>query len=72
MRKCKCGCGASIEQKHPNAKFLNQRHKDKFHNLNNPKGKYAHLSDIQDHEDDIYSEYDKSLHPFSPEGLGQD
>jgi len=33
MRKCKCGCGASIDHKHPNAKFLSTKHKDRFHNL---------------------------------------
>lgn len=31
-RICKCGCEKSIEHKHPNAKFLNQKHKDRFHN----------------------------------------
>ena len=35
-RYCKCGCGSDISHKHPNAKFLNQRHKDKFHNSTNP------------------------------------
>ena len=29
-RVCKCGCEKSIEHKHPNAKFYNKRHKDKY------------------------------------------
>lgn len=31
-RKCKCGCGIDISHKHLNAKFLNAKHKDRFHN----------------------------------------
>jgi hypothetical protein len=52
IRICKCGCGASIEHKHPNARFLNKKHKDKFHNWNNPRGKFAHLADIDTDEED--------------------
>lgn len=44
-RRCKCGCGTNINLMHPNAKFVNQRHKDKYHNWNNPRGKFAHLAD---------------------------
>jgi len=40
---CKCGCGAALNKKHPNANFLNQRHKDKFWNTVNPRGKFAPL-----------------------------
>lgn len=42
-RKCFCGCGSSIEHKHKNAKFLNQSHKDRYHNTTNPRGKFSHL-----------------------------
>ena len=56
-RQCKCGCGQSIDHKHPNAKFLNQRHKDSFHNWNNPRGKFAHLVDYDGDEDPGDSEY---------------
>ena len=31
-KECKCGCGTSISHKHPNAKFLNNKHKNRFHN----------------------------------------
>lgn len=41
-RVCKCGCGRSIDHKHPNAKFLNQRHKDKYWNRENPRGQFGY------------------------------
>jgi hypothetical protein len=57
-RKCKCGCGSSINHKHKNAKFLNQKHKDSYHNWNNPRGKFSHLSDYDcDDYDPGDSEY---------------
>jgi len=37
MRYCKCGCGQSIEHKHVNAKFLDSKHKDHYHNTTNPE-----------------------------------
>jgi hypothetical protein len=37
QRKCKCGCGAVING-HPNKKFVNKRHKDKYWNRVNPRG----------------------------------
>ena len=56
---CKCGCGSSIKKKHPNAKFLNKRHKDKYWNKVNPRGIYAHLNsnnqdEFTDDGDDMY------------------
>ncbi len=68
-RKCKCGCGHSIDHKHPNAKFLSQKHKDKYHNWNNPRGKFAHLKDSYERDD---WNPDDEIHPFSSEALGQD
>lgn len=44
QRNCKCGCGSSINHKHPNAHFLNQKHKDRYWNVVNPRGKFAHLN----------------------------
>jgi hypothetical protein len=63
MKTCKCGCGASISHKHPNAQFLNQRHKDKYWNKTNPRGKFAHLNPLR-------PEYDAEAfrHPFDIEG----
>lgn len=57
-RKCKCGCGADISKKHPNAKFVNARHKDKYWNRVNPRG--FGLRDRYEYEE----------HPF--EGLNYD
>lgn len=49
--------------KPPKKKFCCNKHKDKYHNETNPRGKFAHL-----HPDNIdYSEE----HPFSEDGLGQ-
>lgn len=49
-RKCKY-CGKSIAHKHPNAKFCNTKHKDKYHNKHNPRGIYAHLSEPRKNND---------------------
>jgi len=65
-RKCACGCGKSISHKHPNAKFFNQKHKDTFHNWNNPRGKFAHLNPNNENYDPCDD------HPFSSEALGQE
>lgn len=48
LRRCKCGCGASIEHKHSNARFVNHKHKDRYWNMENPRGKFAHLKDSMD------------------------
>ena len=56
-RTCKCGCGHSIEHKHPNAKFLNKRHKDKYWNWVNPRGKFAHLAEANENYDPGDDEY---------------
>ena len=44
-------------------KFCSNKCKDRYHNINNPRGKFAHLKDFDVEEDD---------HPFSGEALGQD
>ena len=56
-RRCKCGCGASLKKKHPNAKFLSQRHKDKYWNFVNPRG----YGLVNRDEDDT--------HPFSEDAV---
>lgn len=58
-KKCACGCGASITHKHPNARFLNQRHKDHHHNITNPRGRFAHLNPDRPEYDPLYDQ-----HPF--------
>jgi len=45
-------------------RFCSNKCKDRYHNLHNPRGIFAHL------KDDEYEHYDD--HPFSSEGLGQD
>lgn len=61
-RLCKCGCGHSIDHKHINAKFLNQKHKDKYHNINNPRGQFAFLNPMRGEYDPEYNR-----HPFDLE-----
>jgi len=50
-RPCK-GCTADITHKHSNAKFCTKKCKDLFHNWNNPRGKFAHLKDLDDEDMD--------------------
>jgi len=50
MRLCLCGCGINISNKHINAKFFNQKHKDKFHNKNNPRGYFAYLNNDKNYD----------------------
>lgn len=50
-------------------KFCCDKHKDKYHNTHNPRGKYAHLKrsstiDVKSIEDE--------MHPQDPYALGQD
>lgn len=59
-RKCKCGCGANIDHKHINAKFLNQKHKDRYHNKNNPRGYSLRQRDSDDYDEMSFSD-DKEL-----------
>ena len=83
MRICKCGCGKSIEHKHKNAKFYNKRHKDKYWNWKNPRGKFAHLKGldydvrktvVDSFDNPLYErdEHEEFVHSFSSEALGQD
>jgi hypothetical protein len=61
-RLCKCGCGSSINHKHKNAKFLNQRHKDRHHNTVNPRGKFAFMNSNSPEFDPFWDR-----HPFDLE-----
>ena len=64
QKRCKCGCGQIIKG-HPNKKFFNTKHKDKYHNFTNPRGYYAHLNDDYIDIEDTFSLGD----PYS---LGQE
>lgn len=48
-------------------RFCCNKHKDRYHNLNNPRGRYAHLGYGDGDEDDV----DDLEHPFSSDALGQ-
>jgi len=62
--KCKLpGCNKEARRK-----FCCNRHKDKWHNWNNPRGKFSHLH--PDNEEDLWQM--DTPHPFSGEGIGQD
>ena len=63
VKLCECpGC-----TKPARIRFCSNKCKDRYHNLHNPRGKFAHLKDL-DPEDDFDNYYE---HPFSSEGLGQ-
>ncbi len=54
---CKCGCGQSF-MGHPNKKFLNSHHKDRYWNKENPRGiglsrkiqEHIHFSEDTDYD----------------------
>lgn len=53
-------------------KFCSNRHKDRWHNLHNPRGYFAHLHpDNMDSHDLMDSIHDEE-HPYSSDALGQD
>lgn len=75
--KCQLpGCGVIL--KPPKRKFCCNKHKDRYHNINNPRGIYAHLRvpDAIDHPDaaaeDLEDYYYATSHPFDSDALGQD
>jgi len=67
MAKCALeGCSKKARRK-----FCCNKHKDRYHNLHNPRGKFAHLN--PKHPDYWESDYREAEddHPFSSEALGQ-
>jgi len=50
-------------------KFCCNKHKDRYHNLKNPRGKFAHLN-LDSMSDDDY--YYATTQPLSSEALGQE
>jgi hypothetical protein len=76
--KCQLpGCGVKL--KPPKRKFCCNKHKDRYHNLTNPRGIYAHLAvpDVNDMSKDEQAQdlddyYYATSHPGDPDSLGQD
>jgi hypothetical protein len=71
QRQCKCGCGKVITG-HPNKKFFNKKHKDKYWNRVNPRG----LA-LQRGSNIYYNPYslepediEDSMHPGDPHCFG--
>lgn len=67
-RYCKCGCG-NVVTGHPNKKFVNKRHKDRYWNRVNPRGYFKHLN-TESMTDEEY--FNLTEHPLSSDALGQD
>lgn len=65
MAKCALeGCN-----KKARIRFCSNKHKDRYHNIHNPRGYYAHLNP-DNMDDDEY--YYSITHPYDSEALGQD
>ena len=43
-------CGKELKK--GRKKFCCNKHKDRYHNLNNPRGKFSHLADADDERDE--------------------
>jgi len=69
MKSCKL-CGKEMPNAHPNKKFCCNKHKDRFHNIHNPRGIYSHLADKKD--DCSPESIEDSIHPQDPDALGQE
>ena len=72
-KRCKCGCGHIIKG-HPNKKFLNTKHKDKYHNRVNPRGYFApkKTNETLGHIGHKIDPIEDSMHPYDPYSLGQE
>ena len=69
MKEIMAKCALEGCNKKARRRFCCNKHKDRYHNIHNPRGKFAHL-----HPDNIdnIEYYNNSLHPYSSESLGQD
>ncbi len=50
-------------------KFCSNRHKDRYHNIHNPRGIYAHLHPDNQTADDLMDQVHDEIHPFSSEAF---
>ena len=71
MNKEKKICALEGCNKPARRKFCCNKHKDRYHNLHNPRGKFAYLNPNR-WEYDPQRIAEESEHPFSSEALGQD
>jgi hypothetical protein len=72
-RLCKCGCGQEVKG-HPNKRFFNKKHKDKYWNTVNPRGFGLHSVFAESTRDRFSIEpedIEDSMHPLDPYSLGQ-
>jgi len=53
---------------HPNRKFCCNKHKDKYHNIHNPRGYYRDSKRYSIEPNDI----EDTMHTQDPDALGQD
>jgi len=60
-----CGRGLPLKRK----RFCCNKHKDKWHNLHNPRGIFAYLNSVQGKID--VSDVEREFHPHDPYALGQ-
>lgn len=76
MKICKLyDCNQTMPNAHPNKKFCCKKHKDRYHNIRNPRGRYAHLHPdivkVDKHGYEI-DPIEDSMHPQDPYSLGQE
>lgn len=68
VKRCLLSSCNKVITGHPNKKFCSTKHKDKFHNIHNPRGKFAHLNldnmSVESIED--------TMHPQDPYCFGQE
>ena len=67
-KKKRCPYCNNVIVGHSNKRFCNQKHKDKYHNTNNPRGYYKHLNSEELNARDI----EDTFHPFDSYSLGQE
>lgn len=62
-------CALEGCKKKARRKFCSNKHKDRYHNIHNPRGYYAHLNPDNMTDEEYYYH---TTHPYSSEALGQD
>ena len=68
MARCDL-CGGKI--KPPKKRFCCNKHKDRYHNIHNPRGKFAHLHPDNMSPDELMDSIHDEIHPYSSEAFGE-